>query len=301
MTALTAAHVEALTGWQPGRYDFPCPICGATKAGASAKAKKLRIWIEKPDRADWHCVRCEYPNKGWISKGGGFVKGESDAVAEAARKEAERKVKAENDARRVVKAKELWAASEPAAGTVVERYLRDARKLDLDGIPPTIRFHTPTPAYPWPMMISALGIPDEPEPGVYELPLRRVQAVHLSFLRPDGSGRADTGDRPRTLMRGLVGGNPIALIPPNEGLGLLVGEGVETALSGYFKDAPIGVWAAGAATFLPKLAPAVPDWIECVTVAVDDDDAGRSGAATFMDALIARGIDVRRAECLHGE
>jgi hypothetical protein len=44
---------------------------------------------------------------------------------------------------------------------------------------------------------------------------------------------------------------------------------------------------------LPALADAVPDYIECLTILVDDDIDGRRHAATLADRVRARGIEVR--------
>ena len=117
----------------------------------------------------------------------------------------------------------------------------------------------------------------------------RVQAVHLTHLRARWnrqSARPSSSDRPI----GTPKGSPLALIPPNGGLGLLIGEGIETALSGA---APMGLgcWAAGSAPFMPPLADAVPDFIECVTIARERDPAGQRGADELSRRLEARGIE----------
>jgi hypothetical protein len=44
---------------------------------------------------------------------------------------------------------------------------------------------------------------------------------------------------------------------------------------------------------MPALAATVPEWIECVTIMVDDDYAGRSNAGALAQQLGRRGIDVR--------
>jgi hypothetical protein len=55
----------------------------------------------------------------------------------------------------------------------------------------------------------------------------------------------------------------------------------------------LGAWAAGAASFLPALAAAVPYWIECITILVDEDDAGRSNADALVEHLERRRFPVR--------
>jgi len=78
--------------------------------------------------------------------------------------------------------------------------------------------------------------------------------------------------------------------PPNDGLGLVVGEGVETTLSVAIKMG-VGAWAAGSAPFMPFLADAVPSFIECVTIAREEDKAGQRGADELGHSLAARGIE----------
>jgi hypothetical protein len=54
----------------------------------------------------------------------------------------------------------------------------------------------------------------------------------------------------------------------------------------------LGVWAAGSASRLSSLAHAVPQYLDCVTIAADDDEAGRTGAVKLASALRARDISV---------
>jgi hypothetical protein len=49
---------------------------------------------------------------------------------------------------------------------------------------------------------------------------------------------------------------------------------------------------AGAAGFMPALAPLVAGYIEAVTIYAHDDKAGRDNAITLARALKARGIEV---------
>jgi hypothetical protein len=93
-------------------------------------------------------------------------------------------------------------------------------------------------------------------------------------------------------MIGAPRGHPIVLAPPGDLCGLAITEGIEDALSVH-EATGLGVWAAGAASLMPSLAAAVPEWIECVTIMVDDDDAGRSNADTLAGRLDRRGFDVR--------
>ena len=106
-----------------------------------------------------------------------------------------------------------------------------ARRAAIPGpLPPTLAFlpaHTPARH---PAMIAAFGVADEPE---------NVDAVHLTLLTPDGSGKADVS-KPK-LFVGRPLGRPIVLAPIGDTLALAVTEGIEDGLS----VPPRSTWACG--------------------------------------------------------
>ena len=53
---------------------------------------------------------------------------------------------------------------------------------------------------------------------------------------------------------------------------LIVAEGIEDSFS-VSSATGLDAWAAGSAPVLPYLAATVPDWVEVVTLVVDDDKA----------------------------
>ncbi len=91
-------------------------------------------------------------------------------------------------------------------------------------------------------------------------------------------------------MIGHSVGSPLVVAPPNDMLGLAVAEGVENALAMH-EATGLGVWAAGCASRLPALADAIPDFIDCVTIVVDDDADGRRHSDTLARMVRARGIE----------
>ena len=192
------------------------------------------------------------------------------------------------DADRTLVAKSLWTKSVPAKGTPVETYLRTSRGYQ-GLIPATLRFLPATDKHP-PAMIAAFAMAAEIEPGILCVPPDAVRAVHLTKLKPDGMGKADIPDPKIILGRG-ASGVPIILAPPNDLLGLAITEGIEDALSVHAATG-LGAWAAGSASRMPALADAVPEFIECVTIIGDDDDAGRKFARQLAERLISRGITV---------
>ncbi len=191
------------------------------------------------------------------------------------------------------KAAWLWSRRRPIAGTPAQKYLREVRGIDCT-LPATLGFLPPTKPGHHPALIAAYDMPDEPEPGILAEP-RNVDAVHLVLLKPDGAGKADV--KPDKITIGSPGGLPIVLAPPNNLLGLAVAEGIEDALS-LHQTTELGAWAAGAASFMPAFADAVPAYIECVTIAVDDDNSGCRYAAELAARLSERSFHVEFLELI---
>ncbi|MGY8682460.1 toprim domain-containing protein [Bradyrhizobium sp. UFLA05-153] len=223
------------------------------------------------------------------SRGLWHGEGQRSPVDDAKREKARRARKAREAAelreqRR--KASWLWSNRQPIAGTIAEMYLREARGITCP-LPPTLGFLPPRKAEHRPAMIAAFALADEIEPGVLGQP-RNVEAVHLTLLKPDGSGKAEV-----EKSKIIVGSAslPIVLAPPNDLLGLAITEGIEEALSVH-QATGLGAWAAGSASRLPALAAAIPTYVECVTVIVDDDKAGRHHASTLAAALRDRHIEI---------
>jgi hypothetical protein len=84
-----------------------------------------------------------------------------------------------------------------------------------------------------------------------------ICAVHLTFLKPDGSSKADVD--PAKITIGSPTGAPLVLAPMNDLLGLAITEGIEDAISVH-QEADLGAWAAGSWSFMPALSHTVPDF-----------------------------------------
>jgi Toprim domain len=189
------------------------------------------------------------------------------------------------------KARWLWWHSRPIERTVAEIYLRRERGIACK-LPPTLAFLPPRNADQHPAMIAAFGLCDEVEPSVLSAP-REVRAVHLTLLKPDGSGKAEV--KPNKIMVGGPSGSPIVVAPPNDLLGLAITEGIEDALSVH-QATELGAWAAGSAAYMPNLVRAIDHLAtardedaspDCIIIMVDDDPAGRRNAFDLAAALAA--------------
>ena len=111
--------------------------------------------------------------------------------------------------------------------------------------------------------------------------------MQLTYLASDGSGKAPISPAKRSI--GREHSHPITLAPLNDGLGLVIAEGIEDALSLHIETG-LGAWASGGASRMPGLAAHVPAYTDFVTIAADANDAGRRGAEGLRDGLKARGI-----------
>jgi hypothetical protein len=282
MTAFV--DIDMLTGGRLGTFDVPCPVCGPNKRSPSNRRRPvLRIWRIEPSFASFHCARCG--EKGY-TQDGHAPKLDPAKLAKARTEAMARERVAVIERQRV--AGWLWSRRHPIAGSVGEIYLRRARGYG-GPLPATLGFLPPRDNYP-PAMIAAFGMATEPEPGNLTIVETAVQGVHITRLKPDGSGRL--GIEGAKIMIGHSVGMPIMLAPTNDLLGLAIAEGIEDALSAH-QATGLGAWAAGCAARLPALASVLPDYVECVTILVDDDKDGRRHAARLGELIAAKGYDVR--------
>ena len=185
------------------------------------------------------------------------------------------------------KARWFWRRRRPITGTIAETYLREARGYH-GVIQATLGF-LPARNGHEPALIAAFGMTTEPEPGVLAISDDAVMAVQLIKLKLDGSGKADVEPNKLIIGRGALG-SPIVVAPPNDLNGLTICEGVEDALS-IHEATGLGAWASGGAGRMPAFAKTVPDYIDCVTVIADDDDAGRRHASELVARLRKRGFE----------
>jgi len=267
------------------RHDVACPLCGPQpgRTATNRKRRVLRLWHE-PGFISFYCVRCD---------AGGYAVDDnrepvSRAVLERARAERE-KFERESAAKRLEVARWLWQWRRPIVGSIAERYLREARGIT-GALPGTLGFLPARDDHP-PALIAAFGIPAEPEPGVLTIAHTQVEGVHLTRLKPDGSGKDER--EPVKKMIGRSSGWPIVLAPLNDSGGLGVVEGIECGLS-ITSLIGVGVWVAGCASRLPALAERIPT--NEITIFAHTDDDGMRHATELMRCLRVRGLYAAIAE-----
>ena len=175
----------------------------------------------------------------------------------------------------------IMDATVPAQGTIVETYLR-SRGITLP-IPPSLRFHSllkhsETGSF-WPAMVAERASIDGDG---------AVNAIHRTFLRRDGSGKAPVVPVRKDL--GQREGGAIRLGPVADELG--VGEGIETTLSGIQLFGLPG-WAAGSARAIRELK--LPKAVRSIIIFVDKDAPGEAAARHAAQRWLREGRRVRIA------
>jgi hypothetical protein len=294
MIKVAQAHGAKLSRYgHSGEFVGACPVCGTGRDRFAINPKK----------GAFNCRVCGIGGRGAVDLemflgGCDFVEAvkrltnttslNAEPTKTAANPKAEdqrKRGRATEEASQHAKAAWLWQQRQSAAGSALERYLR-ARGY-VDAIPPTIGYLPAGGKHPH-AMLSAFALPSEVGPGELGAPLT-VRSVHLTKLNLDGSDRIR--EKGGKIIVGRPLGLPIVIAPPNDLLGLAVCEGIKDALTAHAATG-VGTWAAGSAGFMPKLAAAVPSYIEAVTIYAHNDKAGEDGARQLAAALHKRRIEV---------
>jgi putative DNA primase/helicase len=102
--------------------------------------------------------------------------------------------RARDDAERTDFALRIWRQARSASGTIVEAYLR-SRAITMS-VPPSLRFNARLkhPTGYLPAMVAAVQQADG-----------AIVAIHRTFLKPDGSGKANV-ERQKMMLGPCVGG-----------------------------------------------------------------------------------------------
>lgn len=174
-------------------------------------------------------------------------------------------------------ARKIWEDAFPVFDTPAERYLR-SRGIDCT-LPEILRYspacwHGAT-GQAFPAMVARVD-------GVDGF------AIHRTYLRPDGSGKADI--EPNRAMLGPCAGGSVRL---SDAPGpFVVAEGIETALSlacGVL-DSTGPIWAALSTSGMMALN--LPPQAGQIIIAPDGDEAGRGAAIRLADRADADGWSV---------
>ena len=256
---------QSLCGkWYQKYGAAPCPVC---QSGREKNQNALTIADGRNGRLVLDCKKsaCAFPD---ILAAAGITSGsyKSPDPETLAKREADQRKEVQKSA---AQARAIWSEALPIEGTMAETYLR-VRGITCS-LPKTLRYHPNcwhrATAKRYPAMVAAVQ-------G------NKLAAIHRTFLRPDGSGKADV-EIPK-MMLGSTAGASVRLTEGRESL--VVCEGIETALSlssGLLR-VPAAIWAALSTSGMRNLS--LPPQAGQLTIAPDGDKAGREAAS----ALAAR-------------
>lgn len=258
-----------LSGRWLGQYGTaPCPVCQPAR-------RRGQCALTLADGQAGLLLNCKKSGCGFLDilAAAGLRAGDYTPPdpATLAKREAERRAEAK---RRAAQAARLWQEARPVAGTVAETYMR-GRAITAP-LPASLRFHPScfhgASGRCFPAMLGLIEGGD----GF---------ALHRTWLRPDGSGKAPVA--PPKAMLGAAAGGAVRL---TNGPGrLVVGEGIESTFSAFILrgDTTAQVWAALSTSGMRGLRlPAEPG---ALCIAPDGDAPGREAAHALAHRAHALG------------
>ena len=176
---------------------------------------------------------------------------------------------------KIRRVRKLWAQAAPVQGTRAGIYLR-TRGILTKSVSSALRF-----------LPDATSLDDQRRRPALVAAITNhqgdLQGVQITLLTPCGRKKAAT-ETPRRIIGKLSGG--AVRLGDGEGV-LIVGEGVETALSasGALK-AP--AWSALTAGNLARFDP--PNWVRRLIIAADRGPAGEAAAELLANRMAERGL-----------
>ena len=194
----------------------------------------------------------------------------------------------DDDRKRMLR--ETAAATTPVQpGDLVDRYLA-SRRLDQPVYPGALRFGKALrdgEGGVRPCMVALVGVHGETD----DKGRQRFCSLHRTFLRPDGTGKAEMA-APRKMMPGDLPDGACVMLSEWTGHGPIgIAEGIETAMAA---SAMFGmpVWAAISAAMLARWIP--PQGAEEVAIFADNDPkfGGHAAAYPLAHRIACKGIPV---------
>lgn len=260
---------QTLHGAWHGSYGCaPCPIC-QTEARVDQRALTIS---EGHARLLLHCKKSGCSYRDIVAA----LKMPRVSHQHANRKDACRPDPVMNNCRRSDVANAIWNSGRLICGTLAETYLR-SRAITCP-LSDALRFHPDLWHGPARRAMPAMIARIEGSSGV---------AVHRTWLRPDGHGKAEV--LPAKTMLGPSAGGAVRL---REAKGpLIITEGIETALSVIcMLHRPASVWAALSTSGMRGLS--LPIQPGVLILAPDGDTPGRAAARALADRAKSQGWTV---------
>ena len=177
-------------------------------------------------------------------------------------------------------ARQVWHETRPTAGTPVEIYL--ASRGIMIKPPPTLRYHPALKHGPTGLHLPALVA------AVTVWPNREVVAIHRTFLKADGSGKAPISKA--KLMLGPCSGGAVRLAAASDEL--VLAEGIETGLS-VLQASGRPTWVTLSTSGLKAII--LPPEVRTVVIAADGDEPGEKAAEEAGGRFCREGREVKIA------
>jgi putative DNA primase/helicase len=258
---------------RPGEHRAPCRWCDR-----GPRDDTLAVKLDPSGSATWFCHRC--------GERGGIGPERSEGPARPAAPRHEQRGEPERHDTLAPWARAFWAACRPIwPDTIAAAYLA-GRGCALP---------------PWPEESDLRWRPDVRHPAghvgpalvalVTDVDTYEPISLHRTWIQPDGSGKAELA-KPRLLLAKHRSDGVIRLWPDDEvTIGLVLGEGIETALAAAAHDLT-PAWACLSAGNLARF-PVLPG-LEGLTILVDHDrpdKRGRRAGIGAATAVIQRYVD----------
>lgn len=173
----------------------------------------------------------------------------------------------------------IWNECLSSKTSVVETYLKGRGYTG--SISASLRyhpnlFHTDTQLH-YPAMVAA----------VKRWPENDIVGIHRTYLKRDGSGKADI--EYNKMMLGTTSGGAVRLV--EVGQKLILAEGIETALSLYLATG-LPTWATLSTSGMVNVLVPPLDVTQEIIIAADNDMPGRKAANKLADRLLKNGYRV---------
>jgi len=212
----------------------------------------------------------------------GLIKGQGQQAAPPDPAELARRRQQEHQkqAQRLAVCKGIFNEARTCEGTIAETYLAKVRGIEglrFGKLKNTLRFHGEVLHSPSGKHLPAIIAQIRGANG-------RALGIHRTYLRPDGSGKADV--TPAKMMLGPSSGGAVRFGP--DGPIIALAEGIETALS-VARASRLTVWATLSTSGLKGLILPPPPVGEIVIICADNDEAGLSAAEFKAGQLEAEG------------
>jgi uncharacterized protein (DUF927 family) len=180
-------------------------------------------------------------------------------------------------------AKQIWAGGTSAVDPVVDAYLQTRGLTPLNPAPPCLRFAANLQhpdSYYFPAILVQATNPADGKP---------TGGIHRLFLARGGKSKAQVDRAKQKMSLGPMKGGVARLAEPIDGKPLLIGEGIETVLTGMQATGLPG-WSVFGVSGLKSFAP--PDTVKHVVLLAENDQANGKALAALSPALTGRGIKV---------